>query len=116
MARLATRKAKPNGQYYVTASETAAFLESIPVTSLPGVGRSLRERLATLGVATCGDLQQVALTTLQKELGVKTGQTMYDYCRGRDERRIQTAKARKSVSAEVNYGIRFTKVTCSLFD
>ena len=73
MARLATRKAKPNGQYYVTESEAASFLRDIAVTSLPGVGRSLREKLAQLGVLTCGDLQQVTLRTLQKQLGGKTG-------------------------------------------
>ena len=38
------------------------------------------------------------------------GQTLFNYCRGKDDRVIQSEKARKSVSAEVNYGIRFTQV------
>lgn len=38
-----------------------------------GVGRSLRDKLEALSVITCADLQQIPLASLQKELGVKTG-------------------------------------------
>jgi len=64
-----------------------------------------------MGVNSCGDLQKVSVNTLQKEFGAKTGQSLHRYCRGQDERQIKIEQQRKSVSAEVNYGIRFSTVT-----
>ncbi|KAJ4933650.1 hypothetical protein JOQ06_030474 [Pogonophryne albipinna] len=63
-----------------------------------------------MGVRSCGDLQQVSLSQLQKKFGPRTGQTLFRFCRGLDERLVRYEKERKSVSAEMNYNIRFTKV------
>ena len=71
----------------------------------------MTKKLENMKVRTCGDLQKVSLDVLQKEFGPKTGQSLYRYCRGQDDRRVQTDHQRKSVSAEVNYGIRFTTVS-----
>lgn len=67
-------------------------------------------KLASLNVKTCGDLQNLSMSKLQKEFGPKTGQMLYRFCRGLDDRPIRKEKERKSVSAEINYGIRFTQV------
>ncbi|KAG9348665.1 hypothetical protein JZ751_028982 [Albula glossodonta] len=110
LARMATRKAKPDGQYYLKSEEVDDFIRDQSVTSLPGVGRSMGCKLASLGVRTCGDLQQIPMSRLQKEFGPRTGQTLYRFCRGLDDRPVRSEKERKSVSAEMNYGIRFTQV------
>ena len=68
-------------------------------------------KLSVMKVSTCGDLQGVALGVLQRELGAKTGQALYRACRGHDPRPIKSDQQRKTVSAEVNYGIRFTSVS-----
>uniref|UniRef100_A0AAY4DV59 DNA repair protein REV1 n=1 Tax=Denticeps clupeoides TaxID=299321 RepID=A0AAY4DV59_9TELE len=109
LARMATRRAKPEGQYLLRPEEVDDFIRDQPVTSLPGVGRSMSSKLAALGVATCGDLQQVSMVRLQKEFGPRTGQTLFRFCRGLDDRPVRSEKERKSVSAEMNYNIRFTK-------
>ena len=44
LARLATKKAKPNGHLYLTPEDVASFLSDIPVGDLPGVGRSALEK------------------------------------------------------------------------
>ncbi|XP_045062654.1 DNA repair protein REV1 [Coregonus clupeaformis] len=110
LARMATRKAKPNGQYLLRSEEVDDFIRDQTVTSLPGVGRSMGGKLASLGVRSCGDLQQVSLQQLQKEFGPRTGQTLFRFCRGLDDRPVRSEKERKSVSAEMNYNIRFTQV------
>ncbi|KAI1885367.1 hypothetical protein AGOR_G00219410 [Albula goreensis] len=110
LARMATRKAKPDGQYNLKSEEVDDFIRDQSVTSLPGVGRSMGCKLASLGVRTCGDLQQIPMSRLQKEFGPRTGQTLYRFCRGLDDRPVRSEKERKSVSAEMNYGIRFTQV------
>ncbi|XP_023837029.2 DNA repair protein REV1 isoform X2 [Salvelinus sp. IW2-2015] len=110
LARMATRKAKPDGQYLLRSEEVDDFIRDHTVTSLPGVGRSMGAKLASLGVRSCGDLQQVSLQQLQKEFGPRTGQTLFRFCRGLDDRPVRSEKERKSVSAEMNYNIRFTQV------
>ncbi|XP_051008710.1 DNA repair protein REV1 isoform X2 [Acomys russatus] len=109
LARMATRKAKPDGQYHLQPDEVDDFIRGQLVTNLPGVGRSMESKLASLGIRTCGDLQCMTMAKLQKEFGPKTGQMLYRFCRGLDDRPVRTEKERKSVSAEINYGIRFTQ-------
>ncbi|OXB58909.1 hypothetical protein ASZ78_007695 [Callipepla squamata] len=109
LARMATRKAKPDGQYHLKPEEVDDFIRGQLVTNLPGVGRSMESKLASLGIRTCGDLQCASMSKLQKEFGPKTGQMLYRFCRGLDDRPVRTEKERKSVSAEINYGIRFTQ-------
>jgi len=75
-----------------------------------GVGYSMNAKLSSLGVSTCSELQKLPLALLQKQFGMKTGQMLYKCCRGVDDRTFRTGVERKSVSAEMNYGIRFTTV------
>ncbi|KAB7498160.1 DNA repair protein REV1 [Armadillidium nasatum] len=106
-ARLATKKAKPNGQFFLAAGDVEDFMLLQNVTDLPGVGSSMRARLEEKGVITCGDLQNIQLSSLESTFGNKTGKSLYELCRGIDNRPINKEHQRKSVSAEVNYGIRF---------
>ncbi|KAM7380325.1 hypothetical protein PAMP_003632 [Pampus punctatissimus] len=110
LARLATRRAKPDGQYFLKSEEVDDFIRDLSVTSLPGVGPVMGRKLAAIGVRSCGDLQQVSLSQLQKKFGPRTGQTLFRFCRGLDDRPVRYEKERKSVSAEMNYNIRFTRV------
>ncbi len=109
LARMATKRAKPNGAFLLTEADAVdgEFMLELPVRDLPGVGRKTARRLGELGASTCGQLRQLSLPQLKREFGTKTGQALYDHCRGRDDRKVETEHERKSVSAEVNYGIRF---------
>lgn len=110
LARLATRRAKPNGQYFLESLEVDDFIRDLKVTSLPGVGPAMGRKLAAIGVSSCGDLQQVSMNVLQKKFGPRTGQTLFRFCRGLDDRPVRYEKERKSVSADMNYNIRFTRI------
>ncbi|GBG62309.1 hypothetical protein CBR_g29916 [Chara braunii] len=46
---------------------------------------------------------------LQREFGVKTGDMLWAYARGIDHREVKCVQERKSIGAEVNWGVRFTK-------
>lgn len=107
VARLATHKAKPNGQFLVRNKQINDFIKDQTLKNLPGVGRSMMYKLEHLHAKTCGDLQRHSLSTLKQEFGPKTGQLLFDYCRGKDDRCLQVEYDQKSVSAEINYGIRF---------
>jgi len=45
LAKLATRQAKPNGQYHLTAAAAPAYLATMTVDRLPGVGWKLGRKL-----------------------------------------------------------------------
>ena len=75
----------------------------------------MEKKLQTLGVETCSELQKFSSQALQREFGPKTGLLLYQHCRGIDDRALKTERERKSVSAEINYGIRFTKVRWIVF-
>ncbi|CAH1981537.1 unnamed protein product [Acanthoscelides obtectus] len=109
-ARLATRKAKPAGQYYLQADDVESYMTDIPLSDLPGVGRVTLSKLSNLGLSTCGDVQMKSLSFIQALLGKKAGQTLKDQARGVDSRPLNFTHERKSISADVNYGIRFKKL------
>ncbi|KAF8763661.1 DNA repair protein REV1 like protein [Argiope bruennichi] len=71
------------------------------------VGYVTAEKFRSSNIRTCEDMQKIPLSKLQQEFGPKTGQTFYNNCRGKDDRIVKYFKDRKSVSAEINYGIRF---------
>lgn len=106
-ARMATKKAKPNGQYYLAPETVLEYMRDIPISDLPGIGPSTTYRLKQLSWSTCGDLQFVPISVLQREFGKKFGDTIYHACRGEDDRPLVYDQVRKSVSVDVNYGIRF---------
>ena len=111
LARMATRKAKPDGQYYLPREEVASFLACQKVHDLPGVGRSTSIKLREMGVEVCGELQGLTLSKLQLEFGAKTGRTLFQFSRGEDGRQLKLSSERKSLSVDLNFGIRLTTLS-----
>ncbi|KAK6241139.1 hypothetical protein SCA6_006528 [Theobroma cacao] len=107
MARLATRTAKPNGQCYISPERVDEYLDQLPLKALPGIGHVLEEKLKNRNVRTCGQLRMISKGSLQKDFGFKTGEMLWNYSRGVDNRLVGTIQESKSVGAEVNWGVRF---------
>uniref|UniRef100_A0A0X3NRB1 DNA repair protein REV1 n=1 Tax=Schistocephalus solidus TaxID=70667 RepID=A0A0X3NRB1_SCHSO len=97
----------PDCLIYEMEGEGRNYLDSLPISSLPGIGRSTAERLLTKHVTTCGDLRQkLSLPQLSNLLGAKTGKRLYQLCQGKDSSDLMLDRFAKSVSAEINYGVR----------
>jgi nucleotidyltransferase/DNA polymerase involved in DNA repair len=112
LARICTSKAKPNGMF-VCPSDTKVildFLGPLAASSLPGVGWTNARKLQDRGVLTVQHLREVSKVELEALIGHKLGQRLYDNCRGIDNRSLQYQQVRKSIGAEVNWGIRFTSM------
>lgn len=107
LAKLALRKAKPAGQYQVTPEEVLNFIGPLLVQDLPGVASSIGGKLEDIGVKHINELRELSRERLMVVLGPKTGGKLWDYSRGIDRVEVGEQVARKSVSAEVNWGIRF---------
>ncbi|XP_012282533.1 DNA repair protein REV1 isoform X2 [Orussus abietinus] len=106
-ARLATKKAKPDGQFYLRKEKVQSYIGTLNVRDLPGVGATTTQKLNAIGVKNCEDLQKISMGSLQKDFGKKNGEVLFNMCRGIDVSKLNLEHVRKSVSAEVNYGIRF---------
>ncbi|KAL5334467.1 hypothetical protein BJX70DRAFT_16764 [Aspergillus crustosus] len=106
-AKVALRKAKPAGQFLLKPEAVVDFIGELPVQNLPGVGYSLSTKLEDLGVKIVKDIRELTREKLANSLGPKTGAKLWDYARGIDRTEVGNEVVRKSVSAEVNWGIRF---------
>ncbi|XP_078181674.1 DNA-directed DNA polymerase [Carex rostrata] len=107
LARLATKSAKPNGQCFIPPDKVDEYLDKLPVSALPGVGYNAAEKLRTREVETCAQLRTISKDILQKDLGSKMGEMLWNYCRGIDHSEVEAVQETKSIGAEVNWGVRF---------
>ena len=107
LAKVALRKAKPAGQYQVKPEEVLDFVGNLEVQDLPGVAYSIGGKLEELGVKFVKDIRDVSRERLASVLGPKTGEKIWNYSRGIDRTEVGDQVVRKSVSAEVNWGVRF---------
>lgn len=102
LAKVASDINKPNGIFVLPPDDVAAFVLTLPLKRIPGVGKVTAERLASHGWTTCGELQQVSQERLSQLMG-KFGAVLYQRARGIDERPINPTRIRKSVGVETTY-------------
>ncbi|XP_027106030.1 DNA repair protein REV1 isoform X2 [Coffea arabica] len=107
MARVATRIAKPDGLCYIPSEKVDDYLHELPVKALPGIGHVLEEKLKKKQINTCGQLRLISKESLQKDFGVKTGDMLWNFSRGIDNRLVGVFQESKSIGADVNWGVRF---------
>lgn len=106
-AKCALRKAKPAGQYHLRPEEVFDFMGALEVTKLPGVAYSIGGKLEEIGIKLVRDIRETSKERLVNTLGPKTGEKLWEYARGIDRTEVGDQVIRKSVSAEVNWGVRF---------
>lgn len=111
IARLATRKAKPNGQFRVKKDDLDEFMQIQMLKDLPGVGDAIIEKLPS-NVSTCQDVRKLlTLTDLQNRLGNRQGLNLFRKARGEDDRSVGVQLDRKSVGSEISWGVRFSSLS-----
>jgi DNA repair protein REV1 len=107
LAKVALRKAKPAGQHQIKPEEVLDFIGELQVQDLPGVALSIGGKLEEIGVKYVKDIRELSKERLVQTLGPKTGEKLWEYARGIDKQEVGEQIVRKSVSAEVNWGVRF---------
>ncbi|KAJ7700870.1 hypothetical protein B0H17DRAFT_1046884 [Mycena rosella] len=117
LARLATRRAKPAGALHLRPSDVPGLIATLEITDLWGFAHSHRDKAREkLGSTALSELAKKSRTVLSDALGKKTGETLYNAIRGIDDTELRSDKQRKSVSAEISYGIRFnSRETAEVF-
>ena len=99
LAKIASDLNKPDGQYVIAPADVPAFLRTLPLSKIPGVGKVSAAKLETLGLRTCEDVQNSDLAMLLKRFG-KFGRVLWERSQGIDERHISSDRLRKSVGVE----------------
>ena len=102
LAKIASDWRKPNGQFEVKDEDIEAFLKELPVEKIWGVGGKTSEKLSSLEIRTCHDLQQLEISELHRLFG-KFGISLHGLCRGIDNREVISNRERKSCSIEKTY-------------
>ncbi len=103
LARLATRRAKPASSYHLAMVDLPDFIATLHIDDLHGFGYATRDKAKEkLGTSSLGELAMKSKSVLCDALGKGTGETLYNALRGVDERKLESDKARKSVSCEIN--------------
>ena len=69
LAKLASGRRKPNGQFVITPEMGADFIASLPVAKFYGVGPVTAARMQRLGIETGADLKKMSLACLQQHFG-----------------------------------------------
>ncbi len=102
LAKVASDLDKPRGFSVIGREETTAFLASLPITAIWGVGRAMAEKLEGDGLKTVGQLQTMDAGDLAKRYG-ELGLRLARLSRGDDARAVKPERETKSVSSETTF-------------
>ncbi|MYF83456.1 MAG: DNA polymerase IV [Acidimicrobiia bacterium] len=103
LAKMASGYAKPDGLHIVTEGSERAFLEHLDVRELWGVGKSTRNKLASMGIGTVGQLARASIPLLRSHLGEATADHLHRLANGIDERVVEPRTGAKSISVEQTF-------------
>ncbi len=99
LAKIASDLNKPDGLFILAPDDVPAFLNALPVSKIPGVGRQTLEKLTLLGVRRVGDVAGYPERFWRERFG-KWGEVLYARARGIDPRSVVPDCEAKSEGAE----------------
>lgn len=102
LAKLASEMKKPRGFSVIGVQGAKAYLSTLPVSKINGVGRATAERLEAAGIRMIADLQARSEMQLTTQFG-KLGRRLALFANGEDDRRVTPHRATKSISAETTF-------------
>ncbi len=80
VAKAATRIVKPAGHYWVDPGQEAAFLASLPVDLIPGIGADDLVRLGEFNLRTAGQVASLGIDQLEEVFGRRAGRIFNAVC------------------------------------
>ncbi len=106
-AKLASRRAKPDGVVVVPPHAVTTFLHPLDVGELWGVGEKTAEMLHRLGLRTVGDVAHTPLPVLRRAVGQAMGTQLHQLAWGEDRRTVTTRRGPdepdKSIGADETF-------------
>jgi len=102
VAKIASDMEKPDGLTVVAPDCVQAFLDPMPVTKIPGIGKKTEQMLKGIGVTAIYELREHDLRRLVSRFG-KWGYRMHALACGIDGSEVEDASTVKSVGREVTF-------------
>lgn len=90
---------KPNGLYIIPPKMVDAFIDKLPVSKVPGIGKVTQEKMKRLNINTGYDLKQKSRVELVRFFG-KSGGYYYDIVHNIHVSKVKPNGKRKSIGAE----------------
>ena len=103
VAKIASGMSKPDGFFYVPTGQEQAFMESLPLKKVWGVGEKTLAKLYSHGIHTVQEALKTPLPVLEGFLGEASGQFLYKAVRGMEAATFRDAPQSRSISAENTY-------------
>jgi len=107
VAKVASRRAKPDGVVVVRPDDVASFLHPLDVGQLWGVGEKTQSMLHGLGLRTVGDVARMKVEDLQRAVGRHLGRQLHDLAWGTDRDQLavrpETHEPEKSMGAQETF-------------
>ncbi len=102
LAKIASELDKPRGFQVIGAAEAVAFLGTLPIGKIWGVGRVAEKRFHEAGIRLIGDLHRMDQPDLYRHFG-SDAPRLFRLARGIDERAVEPTRETKSISAETTF-------------
>lgn len=102
LAKIASDWNKPNGQFVIKPSEVAAFVKTLAVEKIHGVGKVTAKKMHERGLFTCADIQKRSLEQLTEWFG-SSGAWYAKIAQGIDDRAVEPHGERKSLTVEETF-------------
>jgi len=118
LARMATKKAKPNGILEISdAEEIEEMMENTPFLDIPQIGGATltkikeifkRNNIPLPNPIMCGDIVDIPTEVLlDSSLGPNQVNNILKACQGELVEELEFEKRPKTIGSDINYGIRF---------
>lgn len=111
LAKLASRRAKPDGVVVVRPEHLSTFLHPLDVGELWGVGEKTRAMLHRLGLVTVGNVAHTPLRTLQRALGHRLGTHLHELSWGVDDREVVAQRGHDEPDKSIGANETFSRDT-----
>ncbi|NWA03067.1 DNA polymerase IV [Pseudomonas gingeri] len=93
LAKIASEVNKPNGQFVIAPGEIDAFLSTLDIRRIPGVGPKTWGVLENLGCCRCGDVTADKIPMLLRYLGAH-GFYVWERCQGKEDHEEKPSEIR----------------------
>jgi DNA polymerase-4 len=109
LAKVASAVAKPDGLLLVPPGGELDFLHPLPVERLWGVGPVTSRKLRQVGITTIAEVARLGERNLVTLLGRASGRHLHALAHGRDPRRVQVGRRRRSIGSQRAMGRRMPR-------
>ncbi|XP_074502147.1 DNA polymerase eta isoform X1 [Sebastes fasciatus] len=104
LSKLACGLNKPNRQTVLPLDSVTELFNSLPIGKIRNLGGKLGASISeTLEVENMGDLTRFSQAQLGQHFGEKTGQWLYDLCRGIEFEAVKPRQLPKSIGCSKNF-------------